>query len=79
MDFLAKRNPRAAREATAAIFAASYRLADFPNIGRPYKPTAAHTRELVIPFGAEGYTLLYEVLEDRVVIRNLKHQREATY
>lgn len=79
MNFLAQRNPRAAREAAAVIFAASRRLTDFPNIGRPYKLAPTHTRELVVPFGAEGYTLLYEVLADRVVIRNLKHQREASY
>ena len=79
MRYLNSKNPRAARKATAAIFAASEKLADFPNVGRHYRGVPGNYRELVVPFGGEGYALLYRVLDDRVVIRNLKHQREATY
>ena len=79
IGFLNRRNPRAARAAHATIFSASDRLAEFPNIGRPYEGSRLDFRELVIPFGNEGYTLLYRAAEDRVTIIALKHQREARY
>ena len=77
--FLARKNPRAARDANAAVLLASYGLADFPNVGRPYARQPDRLRELIVPFGSEGYALLYYVEDDRVVIASVKHQREASY
>jgi len=79
MRFLASKNPRAAREAETAILAASYQLADFPRIGRPYPKSPNLYREMVVAFGAEGYILLYYVEDQRVVISRVKHQLEASY
>jgi plasmid stabilization system protein ParE len=79
IGFLGKKNPRAAQDAVIAIFAASERLGAFPNIGRPYARSPKRYRELVVPFGSEGYTLLYEVLPSRIRILGVKHQREASY
>lgn len=77
--FLHRRNPRAAAEIAPVVQAASDRLAEFPNIGRLYRGNQGPLRELVVPFGSEGYILQYVVRNDLVVITNLKHQREARY
>lgn len=78
-SFLASKNPRAARDAESTVLAASYKLADFPHIGRRYAKSPDLYRELVVAFGEEGYILLYYGARDRVVISRVKHQREATY
>ena len=77
--FLASKSPRAAREAESTVLAASYKLADFPHMGRRYAKSPELYRELVVAFGEEGYTLLYYVERDRVIISRVKHQREASY
>jgi plasmid stabilization system protein ParE len=77
--FLRDKSPSAAAEAVATIFAASDGLGIFPGRGRPYDRSPKRFRELVVPFGGEGYLLLYEVKSDRVRILGVKHQREATY
>jgi plasmid stabilization system protein ParE len=77
--FLQRKNPRAAGEIGPVVQAASDRLAEFPNIGRLYQGHPGPLRELVVPFGNEGYVLQYVVRNDLVLITNVKHQREATY
>ena len=79
VQFLSDKSPIAAERAAEAILAAGERLRDFPRSGRPYGKAPDQYRELVVPFGNEGYTLLYEVLPDHVLIVGLKHQREAAY
>jgi len=79
VEFLSDNSVPAAERAAEAILSAGNRLGDFPQIGRPYAKAPDQYRELVVPFGSEGYTLLYEVLADRVFIVGLKHQREAGY
>ncbi len=37
------------------------------------------SRELVIPFGATGYVVLFEVVGDDVVVGAVRHQREDDY
>ena len=37
------------------------------------------SRELVIPFGATGYVVLFEVVGDEVVAGAVRHQREDDY
>jgi hypothetical protein len=36
-------------------------------------------RELLIPFGASGYVIFYETLDNDVCILAVKHQKEAGY
>lgn len=79
VSFLERRNPRAAAEIGPVVLAATDRLAEFPSIGRLYRGSPGLLRELVVPFGSEGYVLQYVVKNDLVVITNLKHQREAGY
>jgi len=37
------------------------------------------SRELIIPFGATGYVVLFEVIGNEVVIGAVRHQREDDY
>lgn len=37
------------------------------------------TRELIIPFGATGYIVLFEIVDDVAVIGAVRHQREEDY
>lgn len=36
-------------------------------------------RELIIPFGATGYVVLYEIEASRVLVLAVRHQREEDY
>ncbi|MBX3641981.1 MAG: type II toxin-antitoxin system RelE/ParE family toxin [Rubrivivax sp.] len=37
------------------------------------------SRELIVPFGAAGYVVLFEIVSDVVVIGAVRHQREEDY
>ncbi len=37
------------------------------------------SRELIVPFGAAGYIVLFEILGDDVVVGAVRHQREEDY
>lgn len=37
------------------------------------------SRELIIPFGATGYIVLFEVVDDIVAVGAVRHQREEDY
>ena len=77
--FLAASDAGAARRALETIVAATDLLQEFPHAGRPADDLEPEHRELLIPFGASGYAVVYEVRGNRVVILALKHQREAGY
>ena len=77
--FLAEKDEDAAVKALDAIDGGSRILEDFPNAGRPADDLEPEHRELVIPFGASGYVLIYEVVGDKVHILAVRHQREAGY
>lgn len=77
--FLAEADAIAAQKALDAIEAATDVLEQFPHVGRPTDDLEPDHRELLIPFGASGYALFYEVLGEDVLILALKHQREAGY
>jgi plasmid stabilization system protein ParE len=47
---------------------------------RVARPARALGRELVIPFGHDGYVALFEIMDDRtVVVAAVRHQREDDY
>lgn len=77
--FLAQSDPQAAQKALDAIEAATDVLEQFPHAGRPANDLEPEHRELLVPFGASGYAVFYEVGEGNVLILSLKHQREAGY
>ncbi len=37
------------------------------------------SRELIVPFGGAGYVVLFEIVDDLVVVGALRHQREEDY
>lgn len=37
------------------------------------------SRELIVPFGATGYVVLFEIIADEVVVGAVRHQREEDY
>lgn len=77
--FLAESDPQVAQKALDVIEAGTDVLEQFPHAGRPADDLEPEHRELLIPFGASGYAVFYEVGEGYVLILSLKHQREAGY
>jgi plasmid stabilization system protein ParE len=79
-QFLAAKNPNAAKRASQAIEKQFKLLTHAPDIGRPY-PDQPDLRELIIPFGATGYIALYrhEPADDAVCILAFRHLKEAGY
>jgi plasmid stabilization system protein ParE len=37
------------------------------------------SRELIVPFGAAGYIVLFEIVGDDVIVGAVRHQREEDY
>jgi toxin ParE1/3/4 len=75
-DFLADRNPDAARRAISAIVRSIDSLDLFPDRGRP--SAVAGTRELIAPFGDTGYVVRYahDAQREEAVILRVWHSRE---
>lgn len=79
-QFLAEKNPLAARRAATAIKQQLLVLSKQPEIGRP-DPDMPELRELVIEFGDSGYIALYryEPNLDAVFVLAIRHHKEAGY
>jgi plasmid stabilization system protein ParE len=77
--FLAEKSEEAAIAAIKAIREKASLLERSPSAGRPADDLDPEHRELIVPFGASGYVLIYEVHEDHVLILAVKHQKEAGY
>jgi plasmid stabilization system protein ParE len=75
-DFLAEKNPTAARKGAEAIIRASHQLESFPAIGKPLTEESS-TRELFVPFGHGAYVLRYRFdARGEVVVMRVWHGRE---
>ena len=68
-DYLAARNPRAARLVFTRIVATARRLREYPNTGRPGRVEEA--RELVV--SGTPYVIVYRVLADTVEVLRVFH------
>ena len=77
--FLEEQSQDAAVNAIKAIREKALLLESFPNAGRPALDFDPEYRELIVPFGAAGYVLVYEVHAEQVWILAIKHQKEAGY
>lgn len=79
-QFLAEKNPQAAKRAGQAIERQFMQLETNPNIGRPLNDLP-ELRELVIEFGDSGYVALYrhQQEKDTVYVLAFRHQKEAGY
>jgi toxin ParE1/3/4 len=79
--FLVGKDRNAAKAAADTIRKQAAILKQFPNAGRPADDLEPEHRELLIPFGAAGYVLLYRFDEDKAVVTILaiRHQKEVGY
>lgn len=83
--FLAEKDTAAAKAAAKAAAQVLLKQANileaFPNAGRPVDDLEPEHRELLVPFGATGYVLLYCVNpEDALVtVLSVRHQKEVGY
>jgi toxin ParE1/3/4 len=77
--FLASKNIEAASAAAMAILKHAEILEVHSNAGRPAADLEPEHRELVIPFGASGYMLLYEIENDNVLVLTVRHRKEVGY
>jgi toxin ParE1/3/4 len=75
-QFLAEKSEEAAIAAIKAIREKAHLLEQFPNAGRPAEDLDPEHRELLVPFGASGYVLLYLVENHCVYILAVRHQKE---
>jgi plasmid stabilization system protein ParE len=78
-DFLAPKNPAAAKRAIKAIRQGIKALGKHPEIGRPVEEMPPEFREWVIEFGQGAYVALYHYDGKEVVILAVRHGREAGY
>lgn len=78
--FLLEDNLNAARRARKALGKSMEFLSEFPFSGRKAEPENPFLRELVIPFGAAGYVVLFEIEDNETVtVLAVRHQREDDY
>lgn len=79
-QFLAGKNPLAARRASRIISSSIQLLETHPNIGRPHLDETP-LKELIIEFGATGYIALYryDSQKDEVYVLSFRHQKEINY
>jgi plasmid stabilization system protein ParE len=80
-SFLAEKNLEAAKAAAALILKQAVILGRFPDAGRPAEDLDPEHREILIPFGAAGYVLLYRFDKDKsaVTVLAVRHQKEIGY
>ena len=78
-DFLAPKNPAAAKRAIKAIRQGIKALGKHPEIGRPVEEMPPEFREWVIEFGQGAYVALYRYDGKEVVILAVRHGREVGY
>jgi plasmid stabilization system protein ParE len=77
---LLARDPTSARRARNAINKGMEVLKDFPFTCRKACDDSPLLRELVIPFGASGYVVLFKIIDaTTVTIIAVRHQHEDDY
>ena len=78
--FLYKHDKISAKHARDNIYKAIDTLRIFPFTCRKIQPENPFLRELIIPFGGNGYVALFEIEENNMVtILAVRHQREDDY
>lgn len=74
--FLRAKNLPAARRATLKILQGLQSLEQHPELGHQIEDRPEEYRELVIPFGKDGYIAAYHYTGDNVIVMAVRHQRE---
>jgi plasmid stabilization system protein ParE len=78
-DFLASKNPLAAKRAGETIIAGVRTLGQHPHKGRLIEDLPEQYREWLIDFGDRGYVARYRLDEKTVTILAVRHQKEAMF
>lgn len=79
-DFLLEKDLQAAKRARDALGKGMELLKDFPFTCRKATLDNPFLRELLVPFGAAGYVILFEIESDTTVtVLAIRHQREDDY
>lgn len=79
-SFLRDRDSADARLVEPTLRAAVEALKKLPFLGRPARGQSdSSLRELLVPFGAAGYVLLYRVADGEVRVLAARHQLEGQY
>ena len=78
-EFLAGKNPDAARRAVATIRHGVRLLGVHPEVGRPVEELSPEFREWPIGFGSTLYVVLYRADDGGAVILSVRHGREVGY
>lgn len=73
---LRAKNLSAARRATLKILQGLQSLEQHPELGRQVEGRPEGYRELVVPFGKDGYIAAYRYSGDFVIVMGVRHQRE---
>lgn len=74
--FLSDKNPSIAQRALQKLLASLKHLEAHPDLGRPIEGRSDEYRELIIPFGRNGYIAAYRYTELELVVLGIWHQRE---
>jgi len=77
--FLAPKSREAAQRVIGAIRQSVKSLATHPELGRPVEEMPPEFRERFVPFGRNGYVVLYRYDGGQVAILAVRHSREAGY
>ena len=67
------------QRALDSIQAGMHMLAWSPYTCRKAELGNGRSRELVVPFGATGYVVLFEIIGKQVAVGAVRHQREEDY
>ena len=78
-DFLAEHDGDAADRALATLVRAVSILEEFPYTCRKAGQEDPFIRELVVPFGDNGYVVLFHIGMEFVTLLAVRHQREDDY
>jgi len=78
-EFLRQKHPEAAARAAQAIIKTLLTLEQHPQIGRPVEGSIGAMRELLIPFGRNGYVARYVYEGADVEIVAIRHMLEAGF
>lgn len=78
-SFLKKHDPQAANKAASIIRSHVRTLLQHPFAGRPASDPQTGEREYIIPFGDSGYILLYSIVYQGILVRAIRHQKQAFY
>jgi plasmid stabilization system protein ParE len=78
-DFLAAKDADAAERAIQTLVRAVGILEEFPYTCRRASGEDPFLRELVVPFGGNGYVVLFHIGIQHVTLLALRHQREDDY